>query len=70
VPSLAPLMLDGFPRRNVEMGTGSRGEIMAMESVSPQNSEPALNLPPHSCERISRTAVVLDSGTQIGVCPT
>ena len=38
---------------------------MAMESVNPQNSEPALNLPPHSCERISRTAVVLDSGTQI-----
>ena len=38
---------------------------MTVESVNSQNSEPAPNLPPHSCERISPTAVGLDCGTQI-----
>jgi len=32
-------MLDQFPRKHMEMGTGSRGEIMAVESVNSQNSD-------------------------------
>ena len=39
VPSPAALMVDRTSRKHVEMGAGSRGEIMAMESVNPQNSE-------------------------------
>jgi hypothetical protein len=32
-------MLDQSSRKHVEMGAGSRGEIMAMESLNPQNSD-------------------------------
>ena len=38
-------MLDQFPRRNVEIGPGSRGEIMATESANPQNSESNATFP-------------------------
>jgi hypothetical protein len=46
------------------MGALAAGKPVTVESVNSQNSEPAPNLPPRFCERISPTAVVLDCGAQ------
>jgi hypothetical protein len=50
------------------MGPGNGAETIAMQSANPQNSEPAPNLPPHFCERIGPTAVVLDCGMRLADC--